>query len=438
MIDPMLATGGSAVAAVARLKEAGARDIRIVCIVAAPEGVEPGRTRVPRRPHLHPGRRRRAERAEVHRAGPRGLRRPTLRHSLTHGPVTGGHGGTDATDPGRTAAWIHARRRHYGKPARRSHAEEQGHRGPRPERSTRRLRGGARRSPGSNRTRSRSEATPSTNSWAGCRSREAHLPDPPRRAADAVDRQAVRGRAGLVYRSRCHAAVHAGRTERRDDGRPHSRVSGGRRARVRRLSRRRHRVVHAVSAERAARRSARAAPYRDVARGDGRAGASSQGRIPTGFGHRIHTFDPRAARLLQLAQELELDGEHVRMIRAIERVLHARPGCRRAADPAQRRRCDRGGVRRPGFRPAAWRIRCSSSRACPGSSRTRTRSASGTSRCGRSTRRTTCTTARRPAACRRRGSRATVPLVRLPLLLPLPPGGCGTLRASSGGRLAQR
>jgi uracil phosphoribosyltransferase len=39
MIDPMLATGGSAVAAVARLKEAGARDIRIICIVAAPEGI---------------------------------------------------------------------------------------------------------------------------------------------------------------------------------------------------------------------------------------------------------------------------------------------------------------------------------------------------------------------------------------------------------------
>jgi len=39
VIDPMLATGGSAVAAVARLKEAGARNIRMVCIVAAPEGV---------------------------------------------------------------------------------------------------------------------------------------------------------------------------------------------------------------------------------------------------------------------------------------------------------------------------------------------------------------------------------------------------------------
>jgi uracil phosphoribosyltransferase len=39
MIDPMLATGGSAVAAIDLLHHAGARHIRIVCIVAAPEGV---------------------------------------------------------------------------------------------------------------------------------------------------------------------------------------------------------------------------------------------------------------------------------------------------------------------------------------------------------------------------------------------------------------
>ena len=39
MIDPMLATGGSAVAGLDLLKRAGAKDIRIVCIVAAPEGV---------------------------------------------------------------------------------------------------------------------------------------------------------------------------------------------------------------------------------------------------------------------------------------------------------------------------------------------------------------------------------------------------------------
>jgi uracil phosphoribosyltransferase len=39
MIDPMLATGGSAVAALELLKLAGATTIRLVCIVAAPEGV---------------------------------------------------------------------------------------------------------------------------------------------------------------------------------------------------------------------------------------------------------------------------------------------------------------------------------------------------------------------------------------------------------------
>ena len=40
MIDPMLATGGSAVAALDLLRRAGARAIRIVCIVAAPEGIQ--------------------------------------------------------------------------------------------------------------------------------------------------------------------------------------------------------------------------------------------------------------------------------------------------------------------------------------------------------------------------------------------------------------
>jgi uracil phosphoribosyltransferase len=39
MIDPMLATGGSAVAGLELLRAAGARNIRIACIVAAPEGI---------------------------------------------------------------------------------------------------------------------------------------------------------------------------------------------------------------------------------------------------------------------------------------------------------------------------------------------------------------------------------------------------------------
>ena len=40
VLDPMLATGGSAADACTTLKKAGARSIRFLCIVAAPEGVE--------------------------------------------------------------------------------------------------------------------------------------------------------------------------------------------------------------------------------------------------------------------------------------------------------------------------------------------------------------------------------------------------------------
>ena len=39
-VDPMLATAHSSIAAVHRLKEAGARSIKLVCLVAAPEGLE--------------------------------------------------------------------------------------------------------------------------------------------------------------------------------------------------------------------------------------------------------------------------------------------------------------------------------------------------------------------------------------------------------------
>ncbi|HEV7259953.1 MAG TPA: uracil phosphoribosyltransferase [Bosea sp. (in: a-proteobacteria)] len=40
VMDPMLATANSAVAAIDRLKERGAKDLRFVCLLAAPEGVE--------------------------------------------------------------------------------------------------------------------------------------------------------------------------------------------------------------------------------------------------------------------------------------------------------------------------------------------------------------------------------------------------------------
>lgn len=40
VMDPMLATANSAVAAIDRLKERGAKDLRFVCLLAAPEGIE--------------------------------------------------------------------------------------------------------------------------------------------------------------------------------------------------------------------------------------------------------------------------------------------------------------------------------------------------------------------------------------------------------------
>lgn len=52
--------------------------------------------------------------------------------------------------------------------------------------------------------------------------------------------------------------------------------------------------------------------------------ALQDGAPPPGFGHRFHAPDPRAARLLQLALELELDSAHVQLIRSVERVLAER------------------------------------------------------------------------------------------------------------------
>ena len=40
IVDPMLATGGSAVAAINAIKRHGCRNIKLVCLIAAPEGIE--------------------------------------------------------------------------------------------------------------------------------------------------------------------------------------------------------------------------------------------------------------------------------------------------------------------------------------------------------------------------------------------------------------
>jgi citrate synthase len=48
------------------------------------------------------------------------------------------------------------------------------------------------------------------------------------------------------------------------------------------------------------------------------------GEAVPGFGHRYHTRDPRAARLFQMALELEVEAEHIQMIRAVEMMLEER------------------------------------------------------------------------------------------------------------------
>jgi uracil phosphoribosyltransferase len=50
VVDPMLATGNTAVAAVDRLKEHGASEIRLVCLLASPDGIENLHSRHPEVP----------------------------------------------------------------------------------------------------------------------------------------------------------------------------------------------------------------------------------------------------------------------------------------------------------------------------------------------------------------------------------------------------
>ena len=62
-------------------------------------------------------------------------------------------------------------------------------------------------------------------------------------------------------------------------------------------------------------------------------GCLAEGQRPPGFGHRLHTRDPRAVRLMQLAMDLELDAEHIRLMRMIERLLESRTGPQGEAMP---------------------------------------------------------------------------------------------------------
>jgi len=46
----------------------------------------------------------------------------------------------------------------------------------------------------------------------------------------------------------------------------------------------------------------------------------------SGFGHRVHTSDPRTKKLFQLAEDLGLAGKHVRICRAVEQILTEETG----------------------------------------------------------------------------------------------------------------
>jgi citrate synthase len=51
-----------------------------------------------------------------------------------------------------------------------------------------------------------------------------------------------------------------------------------------------------------------------------------KGKRASGFGHRIHSEDPRTKKLFDLAAELNLAGNHVRIAREVERELEEKTG----------------------------------------------------------------------------------------------------------------
>lgn len=82
VLDPMLATGGSAVDAITQIKKRGAKSIKFIGIIAAPEGMQ-------RLQEAHPdvdiyvaAMDEKAERERLHRAGSRRCGRPHFRHKI--------------------------------------------------------------------------------------------------------------------------------------------------------------------------------------------------------------------------------------------------------------------------------------------------------------------------------------------------------------------
>ena len=82
LLDPMLATGNSTAHAVRLVKDAGASSVRLISIIAAPEGIANIQRGAPRRADRRRGDRPPAERARLHRPRPRRRGRPPLRHEV--------------------------------------------------------------------------------------------------------------------------------------------------------------------------------------------------------------------------------------------------------------------------------------------------------------------------------------------------------------------
>ena len=139
---------------------------------------------------------------------------------------------------------------------------------------------------------------------------------------------------------------------------------------------------------------------------------------PPGFGHRYHTIDPRATRLLQIAHELEVDHEHAQLIRAIEHALTRHPAltdgrCRSTSTAPSRPSAATSACRRRSP------TRCSSSRACPALRRTRSKNRRASRRCARSIPRRTPTTGPRSDGCRSGGNEPHQRLTEPPLVKPV-------------------
>ena len=79
VLDPMLATANSGIAAVSLLKSRGAKNLRFVCLLAAPEGIEKFRAAHPRRAHLDRGDRQPPQRSRLYRSGFGRRGRPDVR-----------------------------------------------------------------------------------------------------------------------------------------------------------------------------------------------------------------------------------------------------------------------------------------------------------------------------------------------------------------------